>query len=131
MSSLRAVLKPQFSFREYNINLLQQTKEKMSCFSMMPNCYYQSQTQTPFTMGMPIRQENPSFSGVALLQVLSQALNKSVRNYEQKCLQISSKPDVMELEEVPKQMNLNNSKTNGEMVFGEENFKNSIENKKS
>jgi len=58
----------------------------MNCFSMIPNYYYNNQIQTPYHMAMPVHRENPVFSSVSLLQTLSLALNKSVRNYQQKLL---------------------------------------------
>lgn len=74
---------------------------------MMPNCYYNTPIQAPFAMGMPFQRENPISSGLNILQALSQALNKSVRNYEQKYLSASSKDNNMEQKEVPQEIKVN------------------------
>ena len=63
----------------------------MNCFSMMPNYYANAAYQTPLAVAMPPCNENATFANIAVLKTLSQALNKSLQNYEQKQVQISEK----------------------------------------
>lgn len=49
---------------------------------MMPPCNYSNPFQAQFSMGANFPRENPLFSTPRVLNAISDALNKSLRNYE-------------------------------------------------
>ena len=52
---------------------------------MMPPCVYPNPFQAQFPMRTTFINENKAFSTPKVLNALSQALKKSIQNYEEKC----------------------------------------------
>ena len=57
----------------------------MNCFSMMPSYVFSNPFQAQFPAGISFSRDNQVISAPRVLNAISEALNKSLRNFEEKC----------------------------------------------
>ena len=100
----------------------------MNYLPMMPAAYYNNAYQAPFTMGMQNHRENKIAFSEAVLKTLSQALRKSIMNYEERSHQSCQKQQEMVEESISKPKAIDNSKKIIETVIGEETHKENLKN---
>lgn len=92
----------------------------MNYQTMMPNYYCLTPLRTPSYAPITPQKENKSFSNVLLLNTIAQALNVSLKNYEQQLSNNSNAASKIQSQTVLPREKPNNSEKPIEIIISEE-----------